>query len=1164
MREFQQVVRACLLILAVGGSMPAGAQTFQGSFSGTVTDPSGAVIPGSTVTALDLDRGFSRSAVTLDDGTYQIALLPPGRYRLEARKSGFETLVMGAVNLSVNQHLKQDFRMKLGAQTSMLVVKAEAEVVETQSSSMGTTLGETNVEQAPLNGRHFLELAVLLPGVVPGTAGSRVSDRGGAINVNGLRDSMNSYWLDGLDDTAIGVGQFAVVPPLGSVLEFRMETGDYEAKFGAHAGGQVNIVTRSGSNKLHGSVHEFLLNSGLDARNFFDPSVPPFHRNQFGGELGGPLSVPGLYSGRDRTFYFIGYEGLRERRSFFNRALVPTLAERGGDFTDLFSPSCPKPTLLINPLSLLQGQPMPFTNINQVLPAADPVGQAMVNLYPEPNIPGAACGSVNYVARVGRRVDQDNFFGRLDKRLESNDSLFLRYNLNLDRQFLPPDTSSRAAQTHVPGYGTSTRDGFQMAGLDWTHIFTHNLINELKLGYSRWQIRDNIEGAGNPFASQNGIQGLTFSGPREVGVPNLNFAGFDSLGADNTDPQGGAVNTFQVADTVTHVIGNHSLAYGADLRSVERGNFVIDSIVRGEFDFTGAITGCPPVSPQLQTACGQVQAGLAGQLGLSPNAVVFGNSVADALLGLPTFWINGFQQNLSGHLGEYDFFGQDLWKVRSNLTLNFGLRYEFKGLSTEKLDRFGNFDFNRGLLMVAGRNSVTLENFDPTTMVFVPVGTTSLGSTGANRSLQLPDKDDFAPRFGFAWQPFEDSNTVVRGGYGIFYNQTFGDVFFEKSANPPFVRITAGNIGGALPFIQSGALPLGSGAIIQTALAGIAGPAFPAISPFQLDFQDALIHEWSLDVQHEWLGTWLVDFGYVGTRGLRLPRETDPNQPVPDPLTATAPMPFPQLSRFSYTESSGRSIYHALQLKLERHYTRGLAFLGAYTYSKSIDTNSNEFTTSRDANFPQDSRNLAAEKAVSDFDFRHRLTLAYVYDLPVGSKMWKLENPRLNYLIAGWQLSGIFMAESGPHFTPQISGNVSGADEEAITGSGNPTDRPNVTGAAFYPAHKTPDQYVNPSAFATPAAFTFGNAGRNILRGPGLSSWDFSLIRRFRLTETKNLEFRTEMFNVLNHPNFDIPERDLASPSFGKIFNTLRPVAGIVSGGPGEPREVQFALKLNW
>ncbi len=1164
MRRAFRAWLACSLALLAGWSISAQAQTFQGSFSGTVTDATGAVIPGATVSAVELGKGFSRSAVTLDDGTYEIALLPPGHYRLTAAKEGFEKTTQGSLDLTVNQHQKVDFLMKVGAQTTTVTVEAAPAVVDTQSSSVGTTIEQAKVDQVPLNGRNFLELTLLAPGVVPGTSGSRISDRGGAINVNGMRESMNSYWLDGLDNTSTGVGQFTVAPPVDSVQEFRMETGVYEAKFGAHAGAQVNVVTKSGTNEFHGTLHEFFRNSALDATNFFEPSVPPFRRNQFGGTVGGPIDLPGVYDGHDRSFFFFAFEGLRERRSFFNRARVPTLAERSGDFTDLLAPDCNPQTVLLNPVLLLTGSGSPtFTNINQVFPQADPVGQALVNLYPQPNVSNARCGAVNYVAQVNRKIDTDTYVGRVDHRWGSKDNIFFRYNLTRDHEFLPSGpTAPVGTGTSVPGFGTFLPNAFQMAGMDWTHIFTPTLINELKLGYNRWQHRQKNEDQGRLIAQQLGIQGLSTSDPQRTGVPNLTFAGYDSLGADTVTPQAGAVNTFQIADTLTHVHVNHSLAYGFDIRTVRRGNFGIDNIIRGQFDFTGLVTG----GLVLQSLPPTLQQPLLQQCP-PPSCAFVGNPVADALLGLPTDWIKGFQQYLSGYFGEYDFFGQDTWKARRNLTLNFGIRYEYKGLTTDKADHFANFDFNKGLLLVAGRSSATLENFDPTTGLYVPVGTESLGGAAENRSLQHPDRNNFAPRFGFAWQPFGDSRTVVRGAYGVFYDQTFGDVYFQKSSNPPFVRINLGNVGAALPLLQMGFFTPDSGAVIQKALTGAVGPVFPTTSPFEINFDDSFIQEWAFNVQRELPGSWLVDVGYLGTRGLHLPRETDPNQPNnsnPALCSAGCPRRFPNFSGFSYTESSGSSIYHAFQAKVEKRYSRGLAFLGAYTWSKSIDTNSSPFGTDRNENFPQNSRSLAAEKALSDFDFRHRLSLAYVYDLPVGNTLWKLQSSRLNYLIEGWEVSGIVTAQSGAHFTPNISGNLSGADESQTSGTGHPTDRPNLAGSGFYPTKQTSDQWVLASAFSAPAPFTFGNAGRNILIGPGLGSWDFSVIRKFRLAETKTLEFRAEMFNIFSRANFDIPKRDVASPSFGKIFNTVQPLAGLASGGPGDPREVQFGLKLIW
>jgi Carboxypeptidase regulatory-like domain/TonB dependent receptor-like, beta-barrel len=1150
---------ACLLVFSAVCAVSAHAQTFQGSFTGSVKDETGAVIAGAVITIVEQDKGLIRSATTGSDGLYRIALLPPGRYRVTAEKPGFAKTTRGVIQLAVNLQQEINFTLKVGSQSTTITVEATPGVVDTQTASVGTTISETNVDQVPLNGRQFLELALLAPGVVPAPSGSRVNERsqGGAINVNGLEDSMNSYWLDGLDNTTTGVGQYTVAPPLDSVQEFRMETGVYEAKFGAHAGAQVNVVTKSGTNEFHGTAYDFLRNTVLDARNYFDPSVPPMHRNQFGGTVGGPLEVPEVYDGHDRTFFFFSYEGLQQRRDFFRQAVVPTVAERSGDFSDLLA--CPQP---VN-LSLL-GQPIPGNNLNYLvegglIPSLDPVGQQFVDLYPTPTNLNAGCGNANYLAQLNQRISYNTYMGRVDHHWGSKDSIFFRYNLNFDREFQPSGFYV-AGPTNVPGYGTYLHNQYQMAGFDWTHAFTPTVINEFKFGYNRWQIRQNNQDQGNTFAQQLGIQGLERSDPDQLGIPNMTFTGYDSLGSNTTTPESGAVNTFQLADTVTQVHGNHLIAYGADLRSVMRGNFSINSLIRGQFDFLGAVTG---------------------------------NSVADALLGLPTDWINGSQEYISGHLGEYDFFGQDTWKVSPKLTLNLGLRYEYKGLTTDKYNRMASFDFSStacgsfglttGALLVAGVSAATVQcpSIDPQTGVttFVPVGTKNLGGTGENRSLQYPDKNNLAPRLGIAWQPFGDSRTVVRTGFGLFYNQTFGDVYFQKGNNPPFVSITAGNLSGAEPALcvpaacQPGQIPIASGVLIQQALVGVAAPVYPTMSPFQINFADAVIQEWNFDLQRELPHSWLFDIGYVGTRGLHLPRQVDPNQPMnltSGGTTALAicqtsgcPRPYPLLSGFSYTESSGSSIYQGLQAKVEHHYANGIALIGSYTYSKSIDTVSDPFSNDRDGNFPQNSYNLAAERALSDFDFRHRAVAGYVYDLPFGYRLWKSENSRVNYLIQGWQLSGVFTAESGPHFTPIISANISGANESAT--SGNPTtDRPDVTGSSFYPASKTPNQWVLPSAFSAPAAFTFGDAGRNILNGQGLNSWDFSVIRRFKLTESRNIEFRAEMFNIFNRANFDIPVRELDSASFGKILNTVLPVAGNASGGPGDPREVQLALKLSW
>ena len=360
-----------LFFVSIFWSLPLPAQVlFQGSLTGVVTDPTGAPVSSVIVTAQEQSTGFERNAVTHLDGSYTINLLPPGRYTLTAEKAGFEKEKLGPVTLAVNQHPKVNIHLPLGHITTSLTVEAKPPVLDTQSSSVGTTVGAEEVQQIPINGRDFLALTLLVPGVTQGVPGSRIAARGGAINANGMQDSMNSFWIDGLDDTSPGLGEFTISPPLDSIQEFQMETGVYDARFGTHAGAQVNILTRSGTNEYHGEAYDYFQNASIDARNYFEPFVPPFNQNQFGLVLGGPLVLPGVYNGHDRTFFYFAYEGLDESRSFFNRALVPTLAERSGDFSGLLSSGCSATSVLINPVSLLAGRPSRSPTSGKCCPTA--------------------------------------------------------------------------------------------------------------------------------------------------------------------------------------------------------------------------------------------------------------------------------------------------------------------------------------------------------------------------------------------------------------------------------------------------------------------------------------------------------------------------------------------------------------------------------------------------------------------------------------------------------------------------------------------------------------------------------------------------------------------------------------------------------------------------
>jgi hypothetical protein len=642
------------------------------------------------------------------------------------------------------------------------------------------------------------------------------------------------------------------------------------------------------------------------------------------------------------------------------------------------------------------------------------------------------------------------------------------------------------------------------------------------------------------------------------------------MGAFTSAPQAGAVNTFEYADTLTQIHGNHSLAYGVQIRSIRRGNFYEDIDARDAYSFSGVVTGGLVESilqpSQLDQAC-------------PTGNCTFGNGAADAMFGLPTSWIRGFSGYISGAGSQNDFFTQDTWKARRDLTLTLGLRYEYNTPITDKANHFAGFDFNKGQLLVAGNTLATLESFVGTapanTASGYPVGTfvvsghETLGSNAANRALQHSDPRDFGPRLGFAWQPFNSKKTVLRGGYGIYYDQMTGELYFQKSFNPPFFQASSGNLedneAPVLAALSQGSLPLGSGLFLQDLFtsAALAPTLFPTLNPVIINLHDSTIQQWSLDVQRELPGSWLLDVGYVGTHGVHLPFMWDPNQPDnSNPAVCisnggTCPRGYPDYLTMSYTDSAGKSIYNSLQVKAEKHYSKGMAVIGAYTYGKSLDTNSTYYGTTGTANFPENSFDRAAEKGRSDFDYRQRFSLAYVYDVPFGRTFLKSSNRAVNYVVRDWEVAGIAMVQSGAPFTPTVDGNPS----HNVDGN----DRANVVaGVSFYPAHQSVQQWVNPAAFSTPAQYTYGNAGRDILNGPGEAAWDFSLIRNFPLGESKKLEFRAEMFNILNTANFTLPNGDASSASFGVIGNTVQPIAGQASGGPGDPREIQFALRLTW
>jgi hypothetical protein len=1032
-------------------------QAFTATVLGTISDGAGGVLPGVTVTVTNLATGQARTAVTDEGGRFSLPLLPPGTYRISAELTGFKTAVRDAVRLEVNQQQRADFTLEIGAISEEVTVTAELPMVQTTTATVGTVVSSKEAQELPLNGRNFLQLNLLVPGALPATKGTTLGTQGGAINVHGMRESSNFFWLDGIDNTTQAIGQLIVNPPTYSIAEFRVMSPTYSAEFGRTAGAQINVVTRSGANQFHGDVYWFHRNSNLDARNVFDPpgDTPYFRRNQFGADGGGPIF-------RNRTFFFVGYEGQRQRQTISYTGAVPRTEMLTGNFSSLATP-------IVDPLT---GQPFP----GNVIPASrlDPTGSGLAAAYPAPNLEGAR----NYRAQPQNELRDNTLIARVDQQISGSNRALVRLNWQGIYELQPVNTFSRT--TIVPGYGReqeATR--FATVGVSDTHTFTNALLGEFRVGWNRWKLDYLQQDRADDVAGRLGINGLSRK-PEDFGFPLVTMGGvYENLGSATNLPQAGPFDTLSLSSTLTYVKATHTMKAGVDYKRFES-DFIFDSIARGNYVFTGRYTG---------------------------------NPLADLLLGFPTQASRGL--GLNGDT-QFNFisngisgFVQDDWQARDDLTVTLGLRYEYVAPTYEGSDRITNFDFSTGQTLLAGQN-------------------------GASRSMVNPDKNAWAPRVGFAWDMTGDGRMALRGGYGIFYevqliNQTLG-----LRLNPPW-------------FNQDLALGDGRTVTVANAFTNLA-VVTPNLSAFDQDYQMGRVQQFSVNLQRQLADNLVADVGYVGTRGDDLFRTVNYNQPAPAAGAIQARRPYTQYANMNTVASLASSEYNSLEARLEKRYARGYSFLASYTLGKSMDDASGSGGTA-DSGVPQNSADLGAEWGPSVFDVRHRFVLSGIYELPWGSgRRWMSDSGGvLGVLFADWQLNGILTLQGGQPFTP-----VLGIDN---SNTGQLQDRPNVVGDPYAPGPgceetRTADCWVNPAAFARPDAFTFGNAGRNSLRGPGTKNLDLSLVKAVRFGGANQLQIRIETFNLLDWVNYDIPNRTALTPNFGKVFTA------------GPPRQIQLGLRF--
>lgn len=1059
-----------------------------GTFSGQVTDPSGAAVSDAQVKVVDQHTGVAVSKTTGADGFYTVPLLKPGTYSIEVSAPGFATMTRKDLVLQIQQIIQQDFKLQVGGVQQEVTVTGAAPLLNTESTEVGNVISQHSTEQLPLNGRNFSQLALLVPGTNPGPVGGirtqgngNETQRAGAeVIADGSRGSFNMFMIDGLDDRDQSVGTVKVFPNLESIQEFKVQVGNYDAQF-ASGGAVVNVITQSGSNELHGSAFEFLRNSALDARQFFDAAKPQFQQNQFGGSVGGPIR-------KNKTFFFTDYQGLRIHTATTVIRSEATPAMRMGDFTAY-------PAIIYDPKTYdpATNTRMPFPG-NVIPPGRiNPIAQNLLAIMTLPNLPGV---KNNLRVNPLQVNEQDQFDLRGDQIFSEKDSMFMRYTYGRADITYPatPVEINGAINPLAFAQGGASAGALklnhapsQQATVQEIHQFSPNITNQLALGYTRFYLRvSNLE-EGLDVAAKLGLQGAD-TGQNAGAMASLSISGLSGYSSGNL-PEIIPQNTWQLSDTVSYTKGAHNLRFGFSAIQNRFGFFQLSS-PSGGLSYSGTYTNNPASS--------------AGT----------GAGFADFLLGLPVSSSkSAFPQGVPyERYSEYGAFVQDQWRIATKLTLNLGLRYDLFTPVSERYNRQSDFLLGTGTLVIAGQN-------------------------GYSNSILALQKHDFSPRIGIAYQL--NDKTVIRSAYGLFYfNEQGIGGSTRLFINYPFAAQYTVSCSSTTPCLST------STGIPQTLSANNLPTAvyqpIPNLTPN--------MQQWNFTLERQVASSLVLRAGYIGSRGTHLNLNIDENVAVPGPGAVAPRRPYPNYGVISSWEPRGPSSYNGLQLSAEKRYSAGLSFLAAFTWSHSLDEGAGGNSSTGESRINiQNPRNLSADYGNSNFDYRRRFTLSMVYEAPFGHGRKFLTNANrvADAVLGGWQLTSIVTAQSGAPFS------VSLANPTANTGT---FTRPNrICNGNLPPDKQSINMWFDTTCFVPPPIYTFGNAGRNILYGPGLFTWDLGADKDFRMTERFGVQFRSEFFNVLNRANFGLPNASIGSAAAGTITSVLT-----------NARQIQFALRLHF
>ena len=1116
---------ATLLCIALSGIV-ALAQFETATLTGIITDSAGAVVPNASVKAINEATNIETATVANGEGRYLFPNLRPGSYRVIASAQGFKQSVSPGVVLQVNQAAALDIQLTVGAVTEQVNVTGEAPVLETESSSRGAVIDQTKMVELPLNGRDYNQLALLSPGVLVPTPRLQSIGFRGVFNVNGNRAFQNAFQLDGVDNTSYsnsyrGLNVQVIQPSVEAIEEFKIQTNAYSAEFGRSAGALVNAVVRSGGNAVHGSVYDFLRNSQLDASNFFANKAglaKPFRqRNQFGAAAGGPIV-------KNKTFIFGDFEGLRDAAGTVRFSSVPQPIWRQGMFaTPIFNPFNPSDT----------GQDFRIAATGACndgkgncwkIPTSmiDQVGQKVINVSPDPNTFSPTVDN-NFVNVPVDRNHTNQFDFRGDHNISDKISVFGRYSFSKTNFFRPAPRPGLSEGSFNDTFGTADLKSQAMAfGMVW--VFSPTIVSETRLGYSLGDYFQLPPNFGTPCPGELiGLKNAPTDPALCGGIPVFNFPGgtLRRIGRTTSQPQFQTPRSMNVRESVAWHHGSHAFKFGAEVLNLDTGIRDVSSLL-GQFDFSGRFTG----------SNGRWE-----------------NALADLLLGFPSRYQQDSNTTFDIYQHMYFFFVQDDWKVSRKLTLNIGLRYEFATPPRERDFKWANFDSATGKFVTAKDGSLF------------------------EQALIHPDRNDFAPRVGFAYSATQ--KTVIRGAYGIFYNHSNrlgreGLLGF----NPPFIILADSNISGsgtlrstdAILRLQDGVPP----GFVDINHVNLTTVARKAQDPNQ---RSPYVQQYSFGIQRELFQDMVFDISYVGNRALKLPsfRNLNPNL-FSFNAQGVAVVGPRELSSLGFNgdiqilENLGIGNYNSFQTKLERRFSKGVTLLAAYTYGKALTDSVDHLSTSGAGNGvdvgeykePQDPHRRRLEYGPSEFDVKHRFVLSGVWQLPFGrgkthGNSWSRGT---DLALGGWEFSPIFVAQGGLPLTINQSQNVNIGGERRF--------RPDRLGNGALPdSQRTVDQWFDTSAFLpltnTPgqAGFLFvpnrifGNSGVGILRAPGLVNLDFNLSKDFRIYERLSAQFRAEFFNSLNHSNFGVPGVTIGA-GFGQIVSA------------NDARIIQFALKLKF